>query len=373
VGNARAAGSGGPTEWSADAAVRFGLARPPSEKGFHLAATLVRPDVFYAGMAGIARADAARKELDGLLGAAGLPVPLEAASISLRLEGDRLFEEDFLRGASASTPGPAAWEAARPARTFFRCALRPGQKEGAARFWRTIRALLPRGAVPEAFVKVVMPRVGEDVVIALAEQDVREGLGGFPAQFTFFRLKEADAALPALEQFLRARSFGIFEKGRPLPTGYPFLVRRGASDPRVYEIVIRNTRRYEGYRPAMAMRGGELICSTSLDALEAFLSSGGETASPGADPWLALEGERVLELEWRRPKEFGPLRDAYDYLIELHRARSRSASRLLIDRTDYVELRQAVESALGEVRSLDCVGVREPGGMRVRAVWDFGE
>ncbi len=390
VTNARAAGTGGPTDWSADAAVRFGLSRPPSEKGFHVAATLVRPEVFYAGMAGIARADAARKELEGLLRAAALPVPLAAASISLRLEGDRLFEEDFLRGASASTPGPAAWEPARPARTFFRCALRPGQNESAARFWRTIRALLPRGAVPEAFRKVVMPRVGEDVVIALAEQDVRAELGGFPAQFTFFRLKDPGAVLPALEQFLRARSFGIFEKGRPLPTGYPFLVRRGASDPRVYEIVIRNTRRYEGYRPAMAMRGEEVICSTSLDALEAYLAGRSEAASGalrlvqdagtelvegarGADPWLALEGERVLELEWRRPREFGPLGDAYDYFIELHRARSRSASRLLTDRTDYAELRRAAEGALGEVRSLDCVGVREPGGMRVRAVWDFGE
>ncbi len=225
----------------------------------------------------------------------------------------------------------------------------------------------------ETFKGFLQPLLGEEMAVAVAEQDVRTP-SGFPALFVFFPVAGAGGLRPVLEELLRARSLGIFEPGDALPTGYPYLVRRRAAGTWTYEMSIRNTRRHEGYRPAFAIVADDLVYCTSLDALEAFVAMDGKRPPstghpPEDDPWLALDGAEVLSLEWRTPDDLRPLRNAYDYYVELGRYTSRSAALALSDRTDYGELWEAARDALARVRWQMRVGVWEPEGVRVRARW----
>ncbi len=363
-------------EGGADPEERFaGVAAEAA--GFDAAVRLARPADLLAA-AGVAKA-----ELDGILRASGMPAPLRAASVSFRIEAGRILEEVFLeghmppaqRGAVGGGDGPGA--GVRPKRADAHLVFRPGRREAAERLRRLIGGALPAGARAKGFADLVLSRVGGEVAFAVAEQDSRAREGGFPAEFAFFRVPGAEAVRAAIENVLAAHSLGVFENGAPLPTRYPYLVKRRVSAARggagVYEIVIRNTRRHEGYRPAIAIRGDEIIHSSSLAALEEFLAGQVDPPAVAMDKWLALPGERVLAFDWRTPSDLRPIRNAFDFFDELFRARTRSAARLLAERTDGAETWTAIESVLGELRSQRRIGVLVPGGVRMRAVWEFAE
>jgi hypothetical protein len=222
------------------------------------------------------------------------------------------------------------------------------------------------------FINLLLPRVWDEFVVAAAPQDVDAANGGFPAEFSFFRVTGAGALRPALEQMLRSRSLGVFGPRDPLPTTYPYLVKRREGEVSVYEIAILYTRRHEGYRPAVAVRGDEIIFCTSLDALDHFLDGAGQPTPP-RDEWLSPAGTEILRFDWRTPEDLRQLKNSYDYLIELGRYRQRSAARLLADTTDYAALWLAFESVLREVRVHERAAVAGKGGIRMRARWHFGE
>jgi hypothetical protein len=224
----------------------------------------------------------------------------------------------------------------------------------------------------DIFINILLPRVWDEFVIAAAEQKVEVANGGFPAEFTFFRVTGAAALKAGLERALRARSLGVFGPGEALPTTYPYLVKRRSGPVSVYEITILYTRRHEGYRPAVALRGDEIIFCTSLDALERYLDEGG-TPPPGPDEWLSPGGTEVLRLDWRTPGDLRQFKNSYDYLIELGRYKNRSAARVLSDTTDYEALWRAIESVLREVRSHERAAVAGEGGVRMRARWHFSD
>ncbi len=375
------AGEGeGEAAWSAEPGERFDVEPPPAGRnGFHLAAR-ARPAPLLAAY------PPAAKIVEKVLRSAGITPPVEVATVSLRLEGSVLIEEDHLRvshRAGRSVPGgpgaPAA-RGARPSGTYLYCRLRPDREEAAEHLRRQLGGVLPaRGASGgaartemEIFINLLLPRVWDEVVIAAAAQEVDVANGGFPAEFSFFRVTGAGALSSALERALRARSLGVFGPRDPMPTTYPYLVKRRAGEVSVYEIAILYTRRHEGYRPAVAIRGDEIIFCTSLGALERFLDDGG-VAPPPRDEWLSPGGTEVLRLDWRTPTDLRQLKNSYEYLIELDRYKSRSAARLLSDTTDYAELWRAIESVLREVRAHGRVAVAGEGGVRVRARWDFSD
>jgi hypothetical protein len=365
--------------WASTPEDRFEVDPPADDSGFWLAAK-ARPAPLLAAFPPGARV------AEKVLRSAGIAPSLGEATVSLRLEGSVLVEDDYLRAshrAGQSVPGGAGESVggrARPAGTYLYCSLRPDREEAAEQLRRELRGVLPaKGTSREAaltemdiFVNLLLPRVWDEVVIATAPQDVDVANGGFPAEFSFFRVTGAGALVPALESALRARSLGVFGPRDPLPTTYPYLVKRRSRDVSVYEITILYTRRHEGYRPALAVRGDEIIFCTSLAALERFLDEGG-TPSPPRDAWLSPGGTEVLRLDWRTPPDLRQLKNSYDYFIELGRYKERSAARLLSDTTDYAALWLAIESVLREVRSHERAAVAGPGGVRMRARWHFSD
>jgi hypothetical protein len=365
--------------WASRPEDRFEVEPPAGGRGFWFAAK-ARPAPLLAAFPPGARV------AEKVLRSAGIAPPLGEATVSLRLEGSVLVEDDFLRAshrAGQSVPGGtggARAHGARPGGTYLYCSLRPDREEAAEQLRRELRGVLPaKGASGEAaltemdiFVNLLLPRVWDEVVIATAPQEVDVANGGFPAEFSFFRVTGAGALVPALERALRVRSLGVFGPRDPLPTTYPYLVKRRSGDVSVYEITILYTRRHEGYRPALAVRGDEIIFCTSLRALERFLDEGG-TPPPPRDAWLSPGGTEILRLDWRTPTDLRQLKNSYDYFIELGRYKERSAARLLSDTTDYAALWLAIESVLREVRSHERAAVAGPGGVRMRARWHFSD
>ncbi|MHC4252569.1 MAG: hypothetical protein ACYS9X_25915, partial [Planctomycetota bacterium] len=373
--------------WSTEAAERFELTCLGSDPGEGPAAEAraVGPERLLAA-AGV---DVRRSR--SLMLSAGLPAPVEATAISLRLDGDDVLEETFLRARhrTRSEPGNPAF--ARPEGTYFYSDFRMDGKRAAERLWRFVRKAVPpaRGrslderraaalAGARLFEALVLPRVNEDVVLALAEQEVSGPDVGFPAQYTFLRVEGAGEIRRTLEQVLRARGLGLFNEGDALPVRYSFVVRHRVRGVPVYELGIRDARRHEGYVPAIAIRKGadghpdEVICCTSIESLKGYLA--GKTApAPVQDTWLALDGAEALRLEWRAPDDLAPLGKAYTYYVELARHGSWDVEKELNDDTDYDALWRAIESVLREVRSHERVGARETDGLRMRARWGLAE
>jgi len=372
------ASEAGAKAWASDPKERFDV-EPPADKGFWLA-TKARPGPLlaaYPPAGGIA---------EQVFRSTGIAPPVGEATVSLRVENSVVIEDSFLRATHAAGrsvtggPGATAQRPTRPSGTYLHCSLRPDREEAAEQLRKQLKGILPaRGASRQAaltemeiFVNLLLPRVWGEFVVAIAGQDVDVASGGFPAEFSFFRVTGAGALVPALEQALRARSLGVFDTRDPLPTRYPYLVKRREGAASVYEITILYTRRHEGYRPALAIRGDEIIFCTSLEALEAFLDRGGEPA-PSRDEWLSPAGTEVLRLDWRTPRDLRQLKNSYDYLIELDRYKERSAARLLSDTTDYAALWRSIESVLREVRRHERAAVAVPGGIRMRARWRFAD
>lgn len=358
---------------AADARARFGLAALGSRpEGFRASARLERPWELISSALGLSARE--RAELEGIARALAFPAPADGVAVSFELRGGELLEESFVAG-PVPVPGSGEAFAVRPAGSFLWWSFRPGRDEAVARLAGILRGLLPGGSAHELELLrgSLRSRLGAEVAVALAEQPgVETESGGFPAEFVFFRLAGAQGLSGTLEELLRGRSLGVFAEGDALPTEYPYLLRHALPGGALaYEMVIRDARRHEGYRPALSVRGDELVYSSSLDALEAFLA--GEGTSPGdrADAWLALDGARVLALDWRTPSDTRPLRNAYEYVVELRRFAGARASELLRDDTDYAGLWTAIEDFLRELREQTRVGVREAGGLRMRARWRF--
>jgi len=368
----------GTKAWASDPEDRFDV-EPPADKGFWLA-TRAKPGPL------LAASPSAGKIVEQVFRSTGIAPPVGEATVSFRLEDSVVIEDGFLRASHhvgqsvPGGPGAPAARAARPSGTYLHCRLRPDREEAAEQLRSQLKGVLPakgrsrQAALTEMeiFVNLLLPRVWDEFVVAIASQDVDVASGGFPAEFSFFRVTGAGALRPALEQALRARSLGVFGPRDPLPTKYPYLVKRREGAASVYEITILYTRRHEGYRPALAIRGDEIIFCTSLDALEGFLDRGGEPP-PSRDEWLSPGGTDILRLDWRTPRDLRQLKNSYDYLIELDRYKERSAARVLSDTTDYAALWRSIESVLHEVRAHERAAVAVPGGIRMRARWDFGD
>jgi hypothetical protein len=365
--------------WPSTPEERFDVEPPSEDGGFWLAAKATPRPL-------LAAYPPAAKIAAKVLRSAGISPTVEEATFSLRVDGSTLVEDVHLRAshkAGQSVPGgegSARPRWARPKDAYLYCRLRPDREEAAEQLRRDLRGVLPaRGASRETartemdiFINILLPRVWDEFVIAAAEQKVEVANGGFPAEFTFFRVTGAAALKAGLERALRARSLGVFGPGEALPTTYPYLVKRRSGPVSVYEITILYTRRHEGYRPAVALRGDEIIFCTSLDALERYLDEGG-TPPPGPDEWLSPGGTEVLRLDWRTPGDLRQIKNSYDYLIELGRYKNRSAARVLSDTTDYEALWRAIESVLREVRSHERAAVAGEGGVRMRARWHFSD
>jgi hypothetical protein len=229
----------------------------------------------------------------------------------------------------------------------------------------------PLHAGRDEFKALVQARLGGEVAIALAEQPgVESPTGGFPAQYIFFRLVGAESLREGFEELLRRRSLGIYEQDADEPVTYPYLVKHRMHDAWVYEMVIRNTRRHDGYRPALAIAGSNLIYCSSLNALKAYLGGAGQVRSPRGRAWVeSLEGTRVFALDWRTPGDVAPLKNSYDYLTEQIRFAPPATAEVLSDQVEYGLLWDALEDAVGEIELQQRLGVRAPGGMRMRARW----
>lgn len=307
--------------------------------------------------------------LEDLAAALALPWPMEAFSVSLELRGNELLEESLAVG-PLPLLGPGELFSERPEGTFLWVSYTPGRELSYGRLRQLLRGLTTPSSLPEPVLKrLLLPRLGAEATLALAEQPgLQAESGGFPAEFASFRLKGSEFPIEDLESSLRSWSLGVYREGDELPTEYPYLLKRkpvGAASA-VYECVIRDARRREGYRPALALRRGELIYCSSLEALERFLDSPASSPAQAVrDEWLDLKGARVLELAWRAPKDLRQLKNAYDYLTELRRF---SVSDVVADSINYEELWQVVEPFLREFRQ-DRIGVREAKGLRMRARW----
>jgi hypothetical protein len=135
-------------------------------------------------------------------------------------------------------------------------------------------------------------------------------------------------------------------------------------------MVIRNARRHDGYSPALAISGSNLVYCSSLPALERYLAGEGETRSPRGRAWVeSLEGVPVLALDWESPEDLSPLKNAYDYMTELSRFAPPATAEVLATRVDYEALWRAVEEVVGHIVLQQRLGVRTEDGMRMRARW----
>jgi hypothetical protein len=389
--------------WDVDPARRFGLICLEGEGagpgGFRAAAKVSRLRSMI-GKPGARGGGPVAAVLDAL----GVPERAEAASLYVGVRGREVLEESFFRGEMPPTETggePAA--PARPEATFFWWRSSPGIEGVSGHLWRPFRLLSPPGprltaadrrvvalAGAHAYRDLLLPLAGPEVVVCLAEQELPEGGREFPAFFSFFTFAGRRGPVEALERLLAERSLGVFEEGGPEPTSFPYAVRRPRPQATVFEMVVRDTRRHEGFRPAIALveaRAGEassrLVFASSLDALDAFLKADGRGAGPtpsdrprasgdAGDGWLDLEGQEVLRLEWRTPSDLRPLRNAYDFLAETARARASRAYGLAEEEPDHEALGDALEEALGLVAGHVRVGVWEADGLRMRARWTLG-
>jgi hypothetical protein len=361
--------------WSPRWSERFDLAGLPDRSdGFRVGLRLDHPEDKLAAALRLSARD--RQDLAAGLRAVGLPAPVDAVSISLQLRDGEILEDDFLRGkVSVPASGESAPER-RPEGAFLWWQFRPGRAEAIQRAWHVMRYLRPpRGAARhagwETFSGMVQARLGPEVAMALAEQkDVDAPTGGFPAEFLFFRLVGAESMREMLEDLLRQRSLGIFAHDAVEPVRYPYLVRHRVPDAWIYEMVIRNTRRQDGYRPSLAVSGSNLVYSSSLPALKRYLAGAGATRSPAGRAWVeSLEGPDVFALDWRTPSDLRALKNAYDYLTELRRFAPPATAKVLSEQIDYEALWRAAEEVLGQIARQQRLGVRTEDGMRMRARW----
>ena len=346
---------------------------------------LARPEGALQALLGGAKSG---RDTGETLRALGLPAPVDVIAVTLRVDGTRVLEDSFL-ASSAPLPerGEAAGQIAPPPDTFFWWRFRPGRREAAEHAWAAFSKMVPpqdRGRGPSAsgsdiFRQVVLPRVGSEVAVALAWQEVKAEGGGFPAQYTFVGVRDAALLGAGFEQLLRSRSLGIYSESQLLPASYPYVVKRSAAGRPVYEMAIRDTRRFEGFRPAVAVRSSDLVYCSSVDRLRELLERPRESPpSPTmfpdlrTDGWMPAAGEEVFRVEWRPPADFRQLENAYDYVTEVRRYRG-PVRRLLADDTDYEKVWKIAKDVLGRVRRHSRVGFQEPGGMRMRAVWDFAD
>lgn len=317
--------------------------------------------------------------------AVGLPAPVDMITISMRVDGSRVLEDSFLASpAVASGEGQMLEDIAPPTDTYFWWRFRPGREAASEYAWAVFMKMVPpqdrrRGmstSGADIFRQVVMPRVGSEVAVALADQEVRAEGGGFPAQYTFVGMKGARLIHAGFEQLMRARSLGIYSEGERLPVSYPYVVRSDAGRTPVYEMAVRDTRRFDGFRPSVAVRADDLVYCSSLEKLRELLKTPGNspTVFPELDPdgWLGFDEDEVLRMEWRPPKDFRQLRNAYDYMTEIRRHRG-PVRKLMADDTDYEAVWRIASDVLARVRRHSRVGFAAPGGVRVRAVWDFAD
>jgi hypothetical protein len=319
----------------------------------------------------------------GTVAVVGVPAPLDMIAISMRVDGSRVLEDSFLASpAVASGEAEMSEDIAPPPDTYFWWRFRPGREAASEYAWAVFMKMVPpqdrgRGGAAsgaDVFRQVVMPRVASEVAIALADQEVKAEGGGFPAQYTFVGMRDARLIHAGFEQLMRARSLGIYSEGERLPVSYPYVVRSDAGRTAVYEMAIRDTRRFDGFRPSVAVRADDLLYCSSLEKLRELLEAprASSTIFPEIDPdgWLEFEKDEVLRLEWRPPKDFRQLKNAYDYMTELRRYRG-PVRKLMADDTDYEAVWRIASDVLARIRRHSRVGFVAPGGVRVRAVWDF--
>ena len=358
-------------DWSA----RFALREDHGpEDGFRVSVRLDEPEVKLGAVIGASTRQ--RDEFDQWLRTYGLPGPVDAVSLSLKMRDGEIIEEDFIRGAVGI---PGAGESApelRPRGCHFWWQFRPGRQEAVGRVWHVMQYLKPpRGDPLRAGLATLrgslQARLGPEVAVALAEQEGLDSpMGGFPSEFLFFRFVGAESLREPVERLLIERSLGIYEEDRREPVTYPYLVRHRASGAWVYEMVIRNTRRHDGYRPALAVKGSDLIYCSSMPALMKYLGGEGATRDPRGRAWVeSQEGARVFWLDWRTPENLKPLRNAYDYITEQMRYGRPATAGVLADQIDYEELWRVLKDLVGEVALQQRLGVRADGGMRMRARW----
>ena len=86
-----------------------------------------------------------------------------------------------------------------------------------------------------------------------------------------------------------------------------------------------------------------------------------------------MKGVRVFSLDWQTPDDLRAVKNAYDYLTELRQYGRAATTKLLSENIDYQALWRAAEDLLGYVELQERVGVRAPGGMRMRARWRLRE
>jgi len=139
-------------------------------------------------------------------------------------------------------------------------------------------------------------------------------------------------------------------------------------------MVIRNTRRHDGYRPTISVRGSDIIYSSSFDALKKYLEGEGSARSALGRAWVeSVEGPTVLMLDWKTPADMQPIRNAYDYLTGFRKFAPRPTREVLERQIDYDELWAATEDFLRYLDQQQRRGVRHRNGMRMRARWLLAE
>jgi len=380
----------GSREWGADAAERFeteGLGERGPGTGFRAAVRVRKATPMLAGALGTGTDGPGLARLAEMLRSAGLPGKIETVSVAVRTKGSRVYEETFLRGDFPRPEGATAARRPPPAGAYAVWRFVPGKAEASASLWRSLRAVSPPGSrtTPgerrqlaasgqDVFRSIIEPRIGSGLEMVVAAQEIQSSLGGFPAQFAFFQVAGAGDLAAPMEELFAARSLGVYDEGAAQPTFYPYLVRHRAGQTPVYEMVTLNTHSHEGYRPSFALRADEMIYCSSLEALRSFLGTtggaGGTEAEP-VDAWLAIEGDEVLRLDWRAPRDMRQLGNAYAFFAEMRFATTDSAASLE-DTADTEALWAPYEDLLRHVARQERLGVAAPDGMRMRAVWSLG-
>lgn len=301
----------------------------------------------------------------------GLPHRFKKFAVSLRVDGNTIFEEESIEG-RAPTRSLALKNVGVPAETFFRYDFAPGRRRAIELVMSELMGVLgPRVDYHLMLSGALNSVLGRDARLLLIMQEPDAPRGGFPAELIMVEVTDPALWRNTLRTFFESRGrVKIFNEGDALPSSYPYVVTRRAGDAEIFEIVISLTRRHEGYRPCLAILKNAVVFSTSFKALSKYVTTPSEQKVQ-SEEWLKLEGEPLASLNWVTPLDLSSLENSYNFMLDLKEHSPEGAEMFLSNNLDMDLLWEMVASVLEEIKSYRRGGAFSDNQTHMRGVWQL--